>query len=242
MGVCVTKFLIFGKAVGMAQGKPKKSHGKNVAIKSAAPPGFTLDPDGSLSFNLSSVPKSPLEFMATGFRYLRENNEVLFLFGHSSKFEDANNSHFILAVEISMGLDSVYKSLVDNVWNQPSANNELPMIESVERGLTDEEKENAATYECNKGLPPIETRSSTLRAYQADFTSTYVWGAHGGLEFITMPSSLITTWRKIGVIRDGDKPSSKLTVVMSRFLLYAFFLQVREFCKDYNHEPDHLIA
>ena len=226
----------------MSNPKAKKRGGKNNVSGSAAPPGFAFEPDGSLSVKMSSVPRSPLEIMSTGFLHKRNNNEVLFLFGHASPFDDPKDNPFTIAVEISMSLNSVYKALLESVWEKPSSNNDNPMITVVERGLSKNEIKEASEYICSNGPPPIETRSSTYRAYQADFVSAYVWGAHGGLEFFTLPSSIITTWKRTGQIREGDRTSSKLTVVMSRFLIYAFFLQVRDICKDYNPETDPLLA
>lgn len=218
----------------MAKGRSKKPQRKYVAASATTPPGFFIDPDGGLTLDLSAVPRSPLEILASGFRHQKRNNEILFLFGHSSAFDDIETTHFTIAVEISMSLNNVYQTIVDSVWDQPSSLNDHPMIESVKRGLTKEEISGAENYECKIRPPLIETRSNTLRAYQADNVSTYVVGSHGGLEFITIPSSLITTWRKSGKLREGDRVTSKLTVVLSRYLLYAFFFQVRDLCKDFK--------
>jgi hypothetical protein len=209
---------------------PRSRHISSRAAASsarAAPPGFSVGEAGQLELDFRRVQPNNQQFAATGFRAMREISEVLFLFGANSRFADSP-PYFSRAIEITMDAKNVWAHLVDGVWTRESSSSTKPMIYAVENGLTPDQRAEADTYNCELRPPPFETWQYSYRAYQADYTSAYVWGAHGALEFINLPSSLITTWRKLGQLRDGDSARSLLTVVMPRSLLYAFFVLTKK--------------
>ena len=211
------------------------------------PPGLIENDMGDIAADIKRIPVSPLQLLVTGFRMLRDGNEVVFLFGNNSRFENENSPHFSQAVEVTMGSKNTWKNLVKAVFDEQSANSDFPMIQAVEGGLSDTERAAADKYSCDKLPPPDGVKKDTYRSWHADFAATYVADEHGGIEFLEFPGTSIATLKKNRSVRDGDRAKSLVLLVMiaqGNLHKDSYLQRVNMLSESFfqtNHSVDHVI-